>query len=206
MIERTASRLGRNDDEPNIALAQELASKKDAKGVAEIAAGIEGKDASTASDCIKVLYEVGYREPELIAQYAPVFVSLLGSKSNRLVWGAAIALAQVAPLRAEYLFGELDAILAAFERGSVITVDNCVSILAGIAAATSTYQKKIAPLILDHLRACRPKEVPQHAQRATVCMTGPYAARFEAVLEERYPELTMAQRKRIDKLLRKERA
>jgi DNA-binding FrmR family transcriptional regulator len=199
-IDRIASRRGRGDDEPNIELAQALAADGDGEGLAEIAAGLAEADPAVASDCVKVLYEVGYRDPSLIAPYVPAFVAFLGSRNNRLAWGAAIALAQAAPLRADYLFGELDAIESALERGSVITVDNCVSILAGIAAAKPEYREKAAPILLRHLAECRPKDLPQHAERASVCMDGPFASRFAAVLDERRPELSEAQRKRLDKL------
>ena len=42
-------------------------------------------DARTAGDCMKVLYKLGTRKPELIAPYTDVFIDLLASKNNRLV-------------------------------------------------------------------------------------------------------------------------
>ena len=38
----------------------------------EIAENLWNKDKNIQADCIKVLYEVGYIEPPLIAQYARV--------------------------------------------------------------------------------------------------------------------------------------
>ncbi len=45
---------------------------------------------------MKVLYEIGYLTPELIADYADDFLKLLRSKNNRMVWGGMIALATIA--------------------------------------------------------------------------------------------------------------
>jgi hypothetical protein len=76
MIERLASRLGRNDEAPNIELAEYLCRHDDAQGVREIVEGFNGKDKAVASDCIKVLYEIGERKPELIAVYADDFIEV----------------------------------------------------------------------------------------------------------------------------------
>jgi hypothetical protein len=203
MIERIAYHLGRNDEEPNIRLAEELAKTKDAVGIEEIARGLEDKKEQVASDCIKVLYEVGYRNPSLIAAYAEVFMTRLKSRKNRLVWGSAIALAQIAELRSEYLFRELDTIYQAYKEGSVITVDNCISIFAGIARSKDEYRAKISPLLIEHLENCRPKEMGQHAERAFVCVSRQNAKEFRAALLKRRDSLPDAQRKRIDKLLKK---
>ena len=59
MIEKLACRLGRNDEKPNIELAEFLCQHKDAAGIGEIVAGLKGKDKAIANDSIKVLYEIG---------------------------------------------------------------------------------------------------------------------------------------------------
>jgi hypothetical protein len=203
MLERIASRLGRNDDEPNIDLAKDLAARMDAKGVAEIAAGLGSKDAAVASDCVKVLYEVGYREPGLIAGYADTFVALLSSRNNRLVWGAAIALGRVAPLARDALLAGFDSISRAYQAGSVITRDNCVGVFAGIASGGGRYEERAFPLILRHLETCRPKELGQHAERAFPCVNEGNSGKFAAVLRARYDSLADPQKKRVDALLKK---
>lgn len=202
MIERIASNLGRNDEGPNVELAEELARTRDAKGISEIVRGLDDGKEGVANDCIKVLYEIGYRDCTLIEKYAERFVALLDSKNNRLVWGAAIALSLVAEARSEYLLGVFDRIRAAYERGSVITVDNCVSVFAGIAKAGGKCERIAFPVIVEHLAACRPKEVAQHAERAAICVNAKNAAEFRSALAKRYPILSDAQKKRVDKLLR----
>jgi nucleoside-diphosphate-sugar epimerase len=64
LIEKTAYYLGRNDEGPNVLLAEELADRNDAAGIAEIAKGLEAAEPQVAGDCVKVLYEVGYRKPD----------------------------------------------------------------------------------------------------------------------------------------------
>src|SRR6185503_6284797 len=117
------------------------------------------------ADCIKVLYEVGYIEPKLIADFAEDFVKLLKSRNNRLVWGGMTALGEVAKADPEAVFKHLDTIKKAKETGSVITVDNAVSALAYTASANQKYNDVIFPYLFQHLSSCRPKEVPQHSEK-----------------------------------------
>ncbi len=203
MIEKIAYNLGRNDEEPNIQLAEELVRSKDKKGIAEIIKGLENTKEQIANDCIKVLYETGYRDPSLISEYAEIFIKLLKSKNNRLVWGSAIALSLIAETESDYLIKEFDTIYKAYKNGSVITVDNCISIFAGIAKSKEKYQKKVFPVIIEHLKTCRPKEVGQHAERAFICVNNKNAEEFKAVLMTRYDSLAESQKKRVDKLLKK---
>ena len=202
MLEKLASSLGRNDEEPNIALALALAKSRDANAIKEIIGGLSGTT-EIASDCIKVLYELGGRAPELISGYAEVFIKLLQSKNNRLVWGAMTALAEITALNPEAVNKHFDAVVAAYTRGSVITVDNSISVFAELAKAGKKYEKKAFPVIINHLENCRPKEVAQHAERACVCVHQGNAEVFRGILLKRYGSLTDAQKKRLDKLLKR---
>jgi hypothetical protein len=201
MIERVAFYLNRNDEQPNIDLAKTIAETADTKGVKEIVAGLRHENELVANDCIKVLYETGYLKPGLIAPYVLSFIQLLKSRKNRLVWGGMIALATIAALKPHDIFANLDVILAAYEKGSVITIDNSISVFAEIAKADKKYEKALFPVIEKHLLNCRPKEVPQHAERAFSCVNKGNAGRFLAILETRLPDLSPSQKKRIDKLI-----
>ena len=83
-----------------------LAGARDTADVAEIVGGLE-ENKAVASDCIKVLYEIGYRNPALIAPYAKTFLGFLQSKNNRLVWGAMTALAYITELNPKPVFSRL---------------------------------------------------------------------------------------------------
>jgi len=202
MIEKLAFSLGRNDEEPNIALAAELVKTKNKKDIQEIVNGLANPKEQIANDCIKVLYEIAGIKPELVADYAGIFIQLLKSKNNRIVWGSMTALSKIAALIPDVLFDNLDIIIKAYEKGSVITVDNSISVLAELSGAGKKYEKKVFPIIIGHLEKCRPKEVGQHAERAFICVNKNNASLFRETLLKRRDSLTDAQKKRVDKLLK----
>lgn len=202
VLNRLASSLGRRDEIPNQELARDLAANKDKASIREIAENLWNRDKNIQADCIKVLYEVGYIEPKLISDYAEDFVKLLRSKNNRLVWGGMTALAEVAKVNPNAVFKHLDAIKKAKETGSVITVDNAISTLAYTAAAKEEYNQAIFPYLLNHLSGCRPKEVPQHAERSFPAVNSSNKADFIKVLEKRIEDLSGAGLLRVKKVIK----
>ena len=202
MIEKLACRLGRNDEIPNIELAELLCRNNDAAGIEEIVGGFKGKDTPVANDCIKVLYEIGDRKPELICAYANDFLSGLRSGNNRLVWGSMTALAKIAELAPDAIFEKIEDVISAYQNGSVITVDNSISVFAGLCKAGGECAETALPILLKHLKECRPKEVPQHAERASSCFNRDNADQFIQVLEGRRPHLSAPQQRKVDKLLK----
>ncbi|MDR2576229.1 MAG: hypothetical protein LBC52_07290 [Treponema sp.] len=201
MLEKLAYSLGRHDEEPNIELAKELAKTKNKKGIKEIVNGLNNPTEQIANDCIKVLYEVAEISPELVSEYADNFIQLLKSRNNRLVWGSMTALSKIVSLNAEEVFKNLDTVVEAYERGSQITIDNSISVFAELAKADKKYEKKVFPIIIEHLEKCRPKDVGQHSERAFVCINKNNSQIFKETLLKRYESLTDAQKKRVDKLL-----
>jgi hypothetical protein len=201
VLNRLASALGRRDEIPNQELARDLAAGKDMAGIREIAQNLWNKDKNIRADCIKVLYEIGSLEPKLIADYAEDFVKLLRSKNNRLVWGGMTALNEVAKANPDGVFKYLDEIKKAKETGSVITVDNAVSTLAS-TAATEKYNKAIFPYLLKHLSGCRPKEVPQHAEKTLPAVNSSNKADFIKVLEKRMEDLSGSGLARVKKVIK----
>ena len=200
MIEKLAFSLGRNDELPNIELAQQLCKENNAEGIKEIVEGLKNKDKRIANDCIKVLYEIGDKNPALIAEYADVFINLLNSRSNRLVWGSMTALASIAELVPEAIHERIALLLQAFENGSVITVDNCVSVLAGLCKANEKYKEELFPVLLEHLKTCRPKETAQHAERIAVCVDKDNRDSFIELIDKRMEYLPKSQINRLQKL------
>src|SRR5829696_5100430 len=140
VLNRLASALGRGDEAPNEALAQEIAERSDAEAVRELLAHLSDKNKEIRSDCIKVLYEVGTRKPKLIADGVGDFIQLLGSRNNRLVWGGMTALGAIAHLRAAEIFRQIDVIMKTTDEGSVITQDWGVWVLATVSAQNTTYE------------------------------------------------------------------
>lgn len=202
VLNRIASFQHRRDEIPNVLLGRELAETENRAGLDEIAAHLRDPDANVASDCLKVLYEAGYLRPDLIAPYVEDFLALLTQRNNRLVWGAMIALGVIAPLQAERLFVERQKIIETMANGSVITVDNGIRVLAGIASAAEEYNRELFPFLLQHLRTCREKEIAQHAERISLAVNEANRAAFVEVLSARLPGLTASQAARVRKLIR----
>ena len=202
ILNRLATSLGRRDEVPNQELARELAAKRDQKVIREIAENLWNKDKNIQADCIKVLYEIGAIEPQLIADYTEDFVKLLRSKNNRLTWGAMTALAEVAKTDPDAVFNHLETIKKAKETGSVITVDNAISTLAYTAAASKNYNDAIFPYLLKHLSNCRPKEVPQHSEKMLPAVNSYNKVEFLKVLERRMEDLSGSGLSRVKKVIK----
>jgi hypothetical protein len=201
-LEGIAHFQGRRDEVPNQELARQLASGRDRNGIREIADNLWNRDKNIQADCIKVLYEVGYIDPALIAPYADDFLKLLQSKNNRLVWGGMIALATVAALKPDAVFAHRDEIQRVMKTGSVITVDNGVLALARAASRDAKYRKAIFPFLMGHLKTCRPKDVPQHCEKVLVAVDSSNKAQFVTVLRARLADLSGGGLRRVTKVIK----
>ena len=201
-LERIAYFQNRRDEVPNQELARDLAAKKDKASIREIAEHLWDKNANVAADCVKVLYEVGYVDPSLIAEYVEDFVRLLKSRNNRLVWGGMIALAEAARANPNAVYKYLAEIKKAMDTGSVITVDNAVKALALTAAAKPEYNEAIFPILLKHLQTCRPKDVAQHSEKTLPAINTSNKAKFIAALEKRMEDLSGSALARVRKVIK----
>jgi hypothetical protein len=202
VLNKIAFFQNRRDEVPNQELAQELARTRNPTDIREIAEGLGNKQANIQSDCLKVLYELGYLAPELIADYVGDFIKLLKHENNRIVWGGMIALSTVADLKAAEIFPYIEEIIHIMESGSVITMDNGIKVLALVASQKDEYRKAIFPILLDHLRVCRPKEVPQHAEKSLPAITAGNKSDFIQVLEQRLEDMSTSQAARLKKIIK----
>ncbi len=187
---------------PNQELARQLADAQDAEGIAEIADHLQDRNKSVASDCIKVLYEIGYIDPSLIEPYTETFIDLLGNRNNRMVWGGMIALWTVADSQYEAIWGRIDEVLRAVEQGSVITVVSGVKALSIIASKDPTYEDRLRPGLLSILEDCKPKLVATHAEDMLVMVNDGNREEFLSVLDSRGEELSGSQASRVRKVVR----
>jgi len=202
VVERLASQLGRVDEEPNIELAHELANRNDLSGIEEVIENLANKDKKIQSDCIKVAYEIGLINPELISPYTLTFIKLLSSRNNRLVWGAMQALSTVAGVASEVIMSHLQEIKVAMQTGSVITIDKGVLTLAKLASVSDKNNKIIFPYLLNHLEKCRSKEVPQHGESILLAVTSENKEQYLQALQKRASYLTAPQLKRVQKIFK----
>lgn len=200
VLGRLAGALGRNDERPNVALAEELADAGDVAAIGELVTALSAAPMAVQNDAIKVLYEIGARRPELVAGHAEAFLALLTSKNNRNVWGALQALEAIAATRPKELAKNLDAILSAADNGSVIAKDKAMQILAHLAAAG---HGEAVPILLDRLAEAAPNQFPMYAELAAP-VAGQHKARLRDILEARIRTVEQASKRgRIEKVLRR---
>jgi hypothetical protein len=193
---------GRKDEELNKDLGKELVEKNETDGIREIAENLWNKDEQIQTDCLSVLEQVGLLAPELIEDYVSDFLQLIFSKDNRLVWAAMINLALVAERKPQEIFDQYDDFVKVIERGSVITKDNGIKTLARVAAANTEYNEIIFPYLVEQLKSCRSKSVPQYAESISVAVTMDNEEQYLEVLNERLDTLSASQQRRVKKLLR----
>ncbi len=202
LLKRLAYLQTRRDRTPNLDLARDLVARNDKAGIREIAENMWNENKNIHWDCVHVMYEIGVMEPNLIAQYAEDFLKLLKSRHNNMVWGAMTALSEIAKIKPDFIFKHVDEIKKAKEAGSVITIDNSISALAHTAAANEEYNKAIFPYLLKHLSTCRPKEVPQHAERTLPAVNESNKDDFIKVLKKRNDDLSGAAFTRLGRIIR----
>jgi hypothetical protein len=202
LLNRLAYLQTRRDRTPNLDLARDLVAREDKAGIREIAANMWNENKNIHWDCIHVMYEIGRIEPKLIEPYAQDFIKLLKSRHNNMVWGAMTALAEVAKVKPDVIFSHLDEIKKAKESGSVITIDNSISALAHTAATNENYNESIFPYLLKHLSTCRPKEVPQHAERILPAVNESNKTQFVKTLNKRNADLSGAAFTRLGRIIR----
>jgi hypothetical protein len=199
-----ACSLGRKDEHPNEQLAIQIIQTQNKQWVSELVDGLSNKDKNIQSDCIKVLYEIGQRgSPELIAPHFNAFLKLLSGKNNRLIWGAMYALDTVTLHCQDLVMENLSIVVQAIDKGSVITIDCGVSILAKLCNkkkfSTTTF-----PLLMEQLKKCPSKQVPMYAEKSYQYIQSENLAEYSELLKNRFTELTSdSQKRRVEKLIKK---
>ena len=187
---------------PNKELAKELAETKNLAGIYEIAKNLWHKNKSVSSDCLKVLYEIGYINPDLISEYVDEFLKLLKSKINRMVWGAMIALATIAERKSAEIWTNIDTVTNAVENGTLITVVWGIKTLARVASTDKKYNESIFPFLIENLKKSIPRDLLLHAESIWPATNSENKKEVLAVLDSRKSELKPSQSARFKKLLR----
>jgi HEAT repeat protein len=201
-LEKIAFFQDRRDEVPNQLLAKELAESKNKEGILEVVENLKNKNKNIRSDCLKVLYEIGYLDPSLIAGHVEAFMKLLKSKDNRMVWGAMIALATITDLKPKEIWIQIDDVIRITETGTVITQVWGMRTLAKVAAADQAYEKRIFPFLLKQLQICIPRDVPTRAESVLCAVNKGNKKKMLDALEKRRGEMTAAQLTRFKKVLK----
>ena len=200
VLNKIAYFQNRRDEAPNQELARELAETKNEKGIQEIAENLGHENQNVQSDCLKVLYEIGYLAPELIADYVDDFLKLLKSKNNRMVWGGMIALATIAEAKPRDIWKNVDDVIDVIDHGTLITVVGGIKTLARVASTNKRYRDKLFPFLIKYLKTCIPRDVPTHAESILCAVDDRHKDEFLSVLESRRAEMTPSQLTRLRRI------
>jgi hypothetical protein len=202
-LERISFYQNRRDEIPNQELARELAENEDIAGIREIVENLNNPNKNIQSDCIKVLYEIGYIHPDLVAPYAKDFLILLHARENRMIWGGMIALACIAELDCEILFKNVESIIQATKEGTLITQVWGVKTLARVASKSLKYKQEITPVLMEMLATCLPRDIPTHLESILPAIHPDDKPEILKIIEPGFIEMTPAQKSRLQKILKR---
>lgn len=203
-INRIAFHQQIRSEVPNQELAKELAEAENHEGIKEIAGHLYDKNKSISSDCLKVMYEIGYLKPALIAAYVDTFMDLLSSKINRMVWGGMIALATIAELKADEIYKHVELILDKVETGTLITEVWGLKVLVGLSVSNPSYKDQLFPVLCDYLEKCRPIDFARRTELfLQVVSCEEEEETVFSIIEMKREELTAAQKKKLQTVINK---
>ncbi|HEX9805079.1 MAG TPA: HEAT repeat domain-containing protein, partial [Candidatus Dojkabacteria bacterium] len=204
IIDELAYTKGEKGEEANIELAEKISKEMDIKAVSQLVETLEtNSNSSIQNNCIKVLYEIGERKPQLISKYTDLFIDLLKSKQNRLVWGAMTALAIIADRKHLAIWERINEIIDAFENGSVITQDEGTKVLVTMSSKKKIYEEKISPILLEKIKKDRPKDIAKDVEIISKAVNERNKNEFLKTIEERKSSLSDSQLKRVERVLKK---
>lgn len=203
VLSQLAFSSGIRNEAPNKALAEKIVAERDTHAIKVLIENIHNNNRNIRGDIIKTLYEIGVREPNLIAEYSKVFISLLKHKDNRMVWGAMCALDSIASVRQTELYTKLPEIISAAEKGTVITRDHSVGVMIQIAQ-NKKYYLKVIHLLFEVLRFSPDNQFPTYAKRISAIVKKKDVEEFVSILRERILRIeSETKRKRLQLLLKK---
>ena len=201
VTDKLSSSLGTKSQKPNQELAEEIIRKNDLDAIKELVDNLNNK--KLQGDCLKALYEIGEKKPGLIAGFVREFLALLDNKNNRMVWGAMTALDCISAIKPDEIYPRLAKIMEIVDKGSVITKDHGVGILANLAKVKK-YSDNCLTLLLEIIQGCAVNQLAMYAEKSLPVITSSYKKEFIRALNERLETLDQeSKRKRISTVIRK---
>lgn len=192
------------NEEPNKELAQEFIDTENKDGIKEISEYLYDKNKSVASDCMAVIYTIGYSKPELIQDYIDDFLELLKSKNNRMVWGSMIAISTIAPLKADYIFNEIDLLLNTIKKRTLITEVWGIKTLVNLSLNNEKYKTQIMPVLFDYLEKCRPIDFATRVETILpIIQSSAENEILERIIDFKKEDLSNAQSKKLATILKR---
>lgn len=200
-INQIAYHKGIRNEEPNKLLAQLIVETENKDAIREISTYLKDTNKSIASDCIAVLYHVGYEKPELISDLYNEFKSLLTSKNNRMVWGAMIAISTIAKVEPNTVYKDKDLILSYISKGTVITQVWAVYALVNLCNVEEYRSELLMPL-LEILDQTRDIDFAKRSETIKPIVNLKYESKFKTILEKHISSLSKSAQNKVHKLLK----
>lgn len=140
--------------------------------------------------------------PSLIAKYAEIFLQFLESKTNRMVWGAMIALSTIAGEVPKDIWPHRGKILELIKTGTVITNVAGVKTLINMSKAEDCFYNDLFEELFQLQKDCRDIDFAKRAEDMWPAIRPPHRDAFVKLLEERKPALSKAAQKRLEKVMK----
>ena len=203
IIDKLAHSLGRKDENPNIALSIQISQDEDLESINQLFDLLFHTNKNIRHDAIKVVYEIGERNPFLIRHGIDLFLDLLDSKDNRMQWGSMTAIDTITNLESEKVWQNLPMIIKKADQGTVITRDKMFHILTALAKVED-YHSDIIPLMLEQLAMAPENQFPSYSEQASLVFKNYEKQELVKVLEARLPSiLTPTKKVKIERLIKK---
>lgn len=200
LIDRLATSLGVRSEVPNVELANAISETADEEAFAELIELLQRSAKPIRSDCIKVIYEVAERRPDLVSPYFDELVHELESKDNRIVWGAMTAIDRITSLDPDRTYAALRKLREAADRGSVITRDHFVGVLIKLCGV-ARFSDEAFGLLISQLKTCPTNQLPMYAEQSLPAVAAARLEEFIDVLVSRAGEIDRdSGRKRIERV------
>ncbi len=192
--------LNDRSEDSNKRLAARIVNENIEDAVTELVNYLFDKNKTIASDCIAVLYHVGYEKPEMIVNFSEVFCTLLSNKNNRMVWGGMIALATISEIAPDVIESYIEEILRIFREGSLISQVWAYKTITTISKDSNYYNKYI-DFLLDVLESTRPIDFTKRATIVNEIIQDKDRDRFTNILSIR-KGLSKSATKVVEKLIK----
>lgn len=203
IVDQFSSSLDRRDQGPNELIAQQIVAEEGGDLLEAVIQIIHSKyPVRIKNDAVMVLMAVSRIRPGVLKNWANVFIQLLGSRSNRQVFGSMIALANIAPMIKKEVEPHLATILNAMDEGTVVTRDHGFTILTELYKTDKSGD--LLALINEQLLNAPPNQVGQYTEKFMEVVRKEDIPTFMEALETRGQELTNEHHlKRLGKNLKK---
>lgn len=195
VLAQLASSSGHNDQSTNIGLAKSLCRDEDHTAIAHVVGILQTGSKPQRKDAIKVLYEVGARNPGLIAPFTDVFFETMESRDNRIVWGALMALAKISSVQPERVADRMHLVLTAADNGSVIAKDQAIEILAALKSLPG-HAKVANDALFDRLRTAATNQLPKYSEITAASLLPGEKEEFLSIIEMRLTEFMPESKRR----------